>query len=139
MSNLPGANPSAGFPAMSSEPEVVRDVSQPLYQARNWIKFFGIMLIISGIPSALALVGIIPIWQGVLLMQAASSLETASNTGQKYAFLSAQNNLKTFFVMNGIMALLGILFTLFILCVSIVLPIIFGVSLLPLLDATRYY
>ena len=48
----------------SSESEFVRRASMPLYSARGWMKFVGIIMIIGGIPSAIGLVGIIPIWQG---------------------------------------------------------------------------
>lgn len=138
MSNVPGILPVA-VPVSSAEADVVRDVSQPLSQARGWMKFYGIMLIISGIPSALALVGIIPIWQGVLLMQAASSLETSANTGQKYAFLSAQNNLKTFFVMNGVLMLVGLVIAVLSICAAIVIQVVMGISLLSIFNSSRSY
>jgi len=138
MSNVPGILPVA-VSVSGTEAEIIRDVSQPLHQARGWMKFYGIMLIISGIPSALALVGIIPIWQGVLLMQAASSLETSGNTGQKFAFLSAQNNLKTFFVMNGVLMLVGMVVALLGACLVIVLQLTLGISLLSIFNSSRSY
>jgi len=104
----------------SSESDLVREVSMPLYKARGWLKFVGIMMILGGIPSALALVGIIPIWQGVLLLQAASSFETAANTGQRYAFDSAMGNIKTFFVINGVLIIVGIAIAVIIGCIYLV-------------------
>ncbi|MFN2216891.1 MAG: DUF5362 family protein [Anaerolineales bacterium] len=105
----------------NSESEIIRESSMPLFKARGWMKFVGIMMILGGIPSAIGLVGIIPIWQGVLLLQAASSIETAANTGQRYAFDSAMNNIKTFFVINGVLILVGIAIGLAIACLYLVL------------------
>ena len=43
----------------------------PLYEARGWMKFLGIVMVIAGIFTAITIVGIIiawlPIWLGVLL------------------------------------------------------------------------
>ena len=119
MTNLPGDNPIT--PSMNdSDSEFVRQASMPLFSARGWLKFVGIMMILGGIPSALALVGIIPIWQGVLLLQAASSIETAANTGQQYAFDSAMGNIKTFFVINGVLIIIGIFIAVIDTCIYLV-------------------
>lgn len=119
MTNLPGDNPLT--PTMNgSDSDFVRQASMPLFSARGWLKFVGVMMILGGIPSALALVGIIPIWQGVLLLQAASSIETAANTGQRYAFDSAMGNIKTFFVINGVLIIIGIAIALIVSCIYVV-------------------
>lgn len=126
MSTNPGSFPPNVIINNQSESDFVREAALPLYKSRGWLRFVGIMMILGGIPSALALVGIIPIWQGVLLMQAASSIETAANTGQRYAFDSAMNNIKTFFVVNGVLMLVGIAIGLLMAC----LWIIFGATML---------
>jgi hypothetical protein len=131
MSSNPGSIPPNVIINNNSENDLVREAALPLYQARGWLKFVGIMMILGGIPSALALVGIIPIWQGVLLMQAASSIETAANTGQRYAFNSAMNNIKTFFIVNGVLILVGLVFGLLMAC----LWIIFGATMLTTLTS----
>lgn len=131
MSGNPGSIPPNVIINNNSENDLVREAALPLYQARGWLKFVGIMMILGGIPSALALVGIIPIWQGVLLMQAASSIETAANTGQRYAFNSAMNNIKTFFIVNGVLILVGLVFGLLMAC----LWIIFGATMLTTLTS----
>jgi hypothetical protein len=135
MSSNPGSFPSNVIINNSSENEFVREAALPLYQARGWLKFVGIMMILGGIPSALALVGIIPIWQGVLLMQAASSIETAANTGQRYAFNSAMSNIKTFFIVNGILMLVGIVVGLLMAC----LWIFFGAAMLTTIGSQLNY
>jgi len=137
MSINPGTFPSNVIINNNSENEFVREAALPLYQARGWLKFVGIMMILGGIPSALALVGIIPIWQGVLLMQAASSIETAANTGQNYAFNSAMSNIKTFFIINGILILIGLIAGLLMACIMIVLPLV-GISLFSFQDLLNY-
>ena len=137
MSSNPGSFPSNVIINSNSESDFVREAALPLYQSRGWLKFVGIMMILGGIPSALALVGIIPIWQGVLLMQAASSIETAANTGQRYAFNSAMSNIKTFFVVNGILMLVGIIMGLLMACVMIVLPLV-GISFFSFQDLLNY-
>jgi hypothetical protein len=138
MANFVGGVLPVAVSSHDEEARLVREASLPLYQARGWLKFVGIMLILGGIPSIFVLVGIIPIWQGILLMQAASSLETASNTGQAFALHSALNNIKTFFVVNGVFIIIGMIFALIMICLSIVLPLV-GISLIPFLDATNYY
>ncbi len=137
MSSNPGVFPSNVIINNNSENEFVREAALPLYQARGWLKFVGIMMILGGIPSALGLVGIIPIWQGVLLMQAASSIETAANTGQRYAFNSAMSNIKTFFVINGVLILIGIIVGLLMACLMVVLPLI-GISMFSFQDLFNY-
>jgi len=137
MSSNLGTFPPNGFINNQSESDFVREAALPLYQSRGWLKFVGIMMILGGIPSALALVGIIPIWQGVLLMQAASSIETAVNTGQRYAFNSAMGNIKTFFVINGVLILIGIIVGLLMACLMIVLPLV-GISMFSFQDLLNY-
>lgn len=137
MSSNPGSFPSNVIINNNSESDVVREAAMPLYQSRGWLKFVGVMMILGGIPSALALVGIIPIWQGVLLMQAASSIETAANTGQKYALNSAMGNIKTFFVVNGILLLIGIIVGVLTACLMVVLPLV-GISMFSFSDLFNY-
>jgi hypothetical protein len=137
MSSNPGSFPPNVIINNNSESDFVREAALPLYQSRGWLKFVGIMMILGGIPSALALVGIIPIWQGVLLMQAASSIETAANTGQRYAFNSAMSNIKTFFVVNGVLMLIGIIIGLLTACLMIVLPLV-GISMFSFQDLLNY-
>jgi hypothetical protein len=64
---------------------MVRELSNPIYQARGWLKFLGVLSIIGGIVQALSIVGIIiawlPIWMGVLMFQAGSSIDAAGQGG----------------------------------------------------------
>ena len=99
------------------ERQNVQQLSMPIYQTRGWLKFLGVLSIISGVASALSIVGILfawlPIWMGVLMFQAGSSIESASQLGDK-----------------GVLALVGIVFALIMLCITFVLPLI-GLTLIP--------
>ena len=72
----PYAVPPAPTP---QEQHMVQELSMPIFQARGWLKFLGVLSIISGVGTALSIVGIIfawlPIWMGVLMFQAGSSIE----------------------------------------------------------------
>jgi hypothetical protein len=96
----------------NEQANLIKEVSIPLYQARGWMKLLGILNIIGGVLAALSIVGIIiawlPIWMGVILYQAGSSSEQAYFNGDKYSMAKSLNQLKLYFTINGIMALLGI-------------------------------
>ena len=128
---IPYSIPSA--PAQQ-ESLTVRQLSMPIYEARGWLKFLGILSIISGVGSALSIVGIIfawlPIWMGVLMLQAGSSIESAGQLGDKFSFLRSLGSLKTYFVLQGVLALVGIVFMLVMVCITFVLPLL-GMSLIP--------
>jgi len=91
------------------EQDVIRELSVPIYQSRGWIKLLGVMMIIQGIITGLTIVGVLicwlPIWLGVLLFQAAGSVEAAQMTGNKSNLIQALGKLKTYFVINGVLML----------------------------------
>jgi len=113
---------------------VVQELSMPIYQARGWLKFLGILSIISGIGSALSIVGILfawlPIWMGVLMFQAGSSIDSAGQFGDRFAFLRSMGSLKTYFMLQGVLTLIGILFAVSMLCILFILPLL-GFTLIP--------
>jgi hypothetical protein len=116
------------------DPHMIQELSSPIYQARGWLKFLGVLSIIGGIFQALSIVGIIvawlPIWMGVLMFQAGSSIDAAGQLGDKFAFLSSMGSIKTYFVLQGIMTLIGIIIALGMVCLLVVLPLL-GVTLIP--------
>jgi hypothetical protein len=112
------------------ESQIVQQLSSPLYQARGWLKFLGVMTIIGGIPSVFALVGILQIWIGILLFQAGSSIESAGQFGDKFAFLRSMGGLKTYFMIQGVLTLIGILVALTALCIMFILPLL-GLTIVP--------
>jgi hypothetical protein len=92
----------------------VSDLALPLSMGRGWMKFVGIMSIIQGVFIALSIVGILvawlPIWLGVLIMQAADAIERAQRSGDALAMKEAMGKLKTYFVIQGVLYLVGIVF-----------------------------
>ena len=89
---------------------LVRELSYPLYKGKSWLKFYGIITIITGVLAALSIVGILyawlPVWLGVLVNGAANKVEMAYHTGNKQALIEAQQKLNTFFVINSVIMLI---------------------------------
>jgi hypothetical protein len=97
--------------------------------ARNmsgWVKFLGIMNIIGGGISALTIVGIVfawlPIWLGVVLVQAANRAGNASLTNNPKELVHMLDRLRLYFVIEGVLVLI-------VLAVVIISLLIFGVSI----------
>jgi len=99
----------------------VRDLSFPLFQAKGWMRFLGVMSIIEGIADALSLIGIVvawlPIWMGVLLFQAANEIEEGRQGGGANSVRNAHAKLKTYFVLRGITILVEV--ALFVLALTL--------------------
>src|SRR5450759_800780 len=116
------------------DPHMVQELSVPIYQARGWLKFLGVLFIIGGIGQVLTIVGILfawlPIWMGWLMFQAGSSINAAGQFGDKFAFLRSLGNLKTYFVLQGVLVLIGIILAAIMLCITFVLPLL-GLTLIP--------
>lgn len=98
---------------MNEQTGVVRELSLPLYQCKGWIKFVGVMSIIGGAIQALTIIGIIiawlPIWIGILLFQSANAIEQAHQGGNRDAMTQSLSKLKTYFIITGVMTLIGII------------------------------
>lgn len=101
---------------------LVKELSIPLSKAKGWMQLLGVLLIIYGVLVALTVVGIIicwlPIWMGVLLFKSASAAEVAANAGDKRELHTALEKIKTYFTIQGILALIGIIFTIITFAVS---------------------
>ncbi|HEX7813560.1 DUF5362 domain-containing protein [Dyella sp.] len=91
----------------------VAELAQPLASGKGWMKFVGVMFIIQGALTALTLVGIViawlPIWIGVLLMQSSNAIERAQLSGDAAALKESLARLKTYFVIQGVLYLVGII------------------------------
>lgn len=98
----------------ANQGDLIREISYPLYNCRGWLKFLGVMSIISGIIQVFTIIGIIfawlPIWIGVLLFQAASAVERAYETGDSNEINVSLSKLKTYFMIMGVISLLGVIF-----------------------------
>jgi len=113
---------------------MIQELSAPIYQARGWLKFLGVLSIIGGVGQVLSVVGILvawlPIWMGVLMFQAGSSIDSAAQFGDRFAFLRSLGSLKTYFVLQGVLTLIGIFLALTMVCIMFVLPLL-GLTLIP--------
>ena len=87
-----------------------RSVSIPLYQAKGWMKLIGVVLLVVGIIYAITIIGLIvawlPIWLGVLLIQASNRINDAYLTDQEPSLWDALWKLKTFFKIFGVTTLI---------------------------------
>ncbi len=103
------------YESEKNQENLIRELSYPLFNGKSWMKFYGIVTIIAGVISALSLVGIlyawVPIWLGILVNGAANKVEMAYHTGNKQAFIEAQQKLNTFFVINSIIILITVVLT----------------------------
>jgi len=120
--------PAQPYPVQAPETQIIRAISSPLADGAGWMKFLGVLSILAGASQMLSLVGILwgwlPLWMGILLYQAAGEAETARLSGDQYALASALGKVKTYFMINGILTLLGMLFACIMMCVMLVLPML---------------
>ena len=94
---------------------VVKELSAPLFQCKGWMKLVGVMSILGGALYAISIIGIIiawlPIWMGVLLFQSANAIELAYLSGDRNAMTRSLAKLKTYFIIMGVLTLIGIAIT----------------------------
>lgn len=99
----------------SDNSKLLKDLAAPLFRAKRWIKLFGWMMIGNGILTIFSGWGILicwlPIWMGILLLKAGKAMDLAGRNGDRNQFILAQEKLKTFFTVNGILLLVGIVLT----------------------------
>jgi len=107
----------------NQEETLVKEISNPLFANKGWIKFLGILMIIYGGFVALSIVGIViawlPIWLGVLLNKVANKIGMAQYSGNKSDLLEAQKNLATYFTIYGVLALIGIAFAVLFIVIAV--------------------
>ena len=100
-------------PSGPSDPAtLVRDLSLPLYRARDWLRLMGVLMMIAGAVYALSLVGIViawlPIWMGVLLFRTAGAVEQAHQSGNPRAMIECQDKLRTYFTVQAVLAIVSV-------------------------------
>ncbi len=101
-----------------------RELIEPLVRGKFWMQLIGVMLIISGVLTALSIIGIIvawiPIWAGVVLMQAASATQRAYDSGDTLELKYALGRLRVYFTIFGVLLLIYLILML--------LGMIFGIG-----------
>ena len=102
----------------------VRELIEPVYRGKFWMQLIGVMLILSGVLTALSIIGIIvawiPIWAGVVLMQAAGASQRAFESADPEAIKYALGRLRIYFTIFGVLLLIYL--------ILMVLGMIFGIG-----------
>ena len=100
-------------PSAPSDSIPVRQAARPLYESKTWMKLLGAVSIVSGALSVITIIGIVfawlPIWLGILLWQSGKAVESAHEIGDAASFLESQSKLRTYFLIAGIVSLVGII------------------------------
>ncbi len=126
--------------AGSPNPTPARDHARGL---AGWLKFFGIVSIIGGAVNALTIVGIVwawlPIWLGILLVQAGSRASDYAARGDDAALEGLLGRLKTYYLINGIAVLVTVAFGLLALIALVVLTLVGLVSLPAIMESLRSF
>ena len=109
--------------------DIVKELQDSALRMTGWLKFVGIVTIISGALAALSVIGIIfawiPIWLGILLMQAAARAENARLSENPQELVQMFDKLRLYFLINGVMIILGLAFTLIVLLsLGTIMPIL---------------
>lgn len=96
---------------MEDQSQIIKNVAEPLSQARFWMKLMAVMLMLSALGAVITIWGIVfawlPVWLGVLLWQAANSAEDAQRTGRAAMLAQSLNKMKIFFMIYGIITILA--------------------------------
>ncbi len=93
----------------------LRRLEYAVMNMKGWLKFLGIVNIAGGALYALTLVGLLiawlPIWIGVLLVQAANRADRYLALRDPDAFVEMMEKLRTFWALLGILTLIGLIAT----------------------------
>ena len=113
---------------MELSEQVFGTIVEEAQKSKGWLKFIGIMMIIGGALEALSIVGIVvawlPIWAGVILIQAANAAESFALNSDTSKLVELASKLRLYFTIQGIFIIVNIAFVI----LSIILYLILGVS-----------
>lgn len=88
----------------------IKELIEPLYRGKFWMQLIGVMLIITGVLTALSIIGIIiawiSIWAGVVLMQAAGAAQRAYDSAEPLEVKHALGRLRVYFTIFGVLLLI---------------------------------
>ncbi len=96
---------------LSDYPEIsqIKRLSEPLYRVKGWMKFAGVLSIITGALQALSIWGIViawlPIWMGAVLYSASNHIQKAYETEQEQDMVTSLGKLGKYFKIFGIFTL----------------------------------
>ncbi len=84
----------------------LKKIAEPLYRARGWMKFLGVLEILTGVVMALSIFGLVyawlPVWLGVLMLQAAGKANLAYVEEDEAQLIAALGKIKLFFDLKGV-------------------------------------
>jgi len=113
------------------------DIYESASKGNGWLKFFGVVNIIAGALQALTIVGIVvawlPIWIGVVAMQASSFAERAAINKSEADLIQYHNKIRVLFQLIGILIIIGIVLGI----ISVIVAIIFSVFFASFLSEFR--
>ncbi len=116
----------------TAQSSAVKRLIEPLYQAKGWIKFAGIMSIISGALSVLSIGGIIvawlPIWMGIVLMSSSKFIEKAYINDQERDMLTSLDKLRLYFKIFGIVLIVMLVIGIIGVIAAITIPAYIGMQ-----------
>ena len=102
-------------PGPTPSEELVKRLCETAVSSSSWMKFLGVLLIINGVMVACTGFGLLicwlPIWLGVILFRAAGDAEIASK-GAAVKLVDFLEKLNRFFLIEGILALIGLVISL---------------------------
>ena len=102
---------------------ILSQIQQVSNGMTGWLKFLGIVNIVSGALSVLSLWGILiawlPSWLGVLLLQAANRITNARFANNQGELVQMMDKLRLYFVIQGILIIVSVV-------LGIIAIIIFG-------------
>jgi len=102
---------------------ILSQIQQVSNGMTGWLKFLGIVNIVSGALTVLSLWGIIiawlPIWLGVLLLQAANRITNARFANNQGELVQMMDKLRLYFLIQGVLIIVSTI-------LAIIAIIIFG-------------
>ncbi|GAB4338353.1 MAG: hypothetical protein Kow0037_22270 [Calditrichia bacterium] len=105
-----GEQPAAAHP----DSQILTQIESIGLNMKGWLKFLGILNIVMGAFQALSIVGIIiawvPIWMGVLLLQAGNKASQAKMLNNRRQLILMMDKLRLYFIIQGVIFLVMIVF-----------------------------
>jgi hypothetical protein len=117
ISSVPTPTAAAPTAAAAAGVPIVKRLAEPLYQVRGWMKFLGVLLIITGVIQALTIVGLMWLWMGLLLNSAANAVREAYEKDREAPLALAQQKLRTLIKVMGIYSVITMVVTFILLIV----------------------
>lgn len=92
--------------AHSNDPDslVLPQLQSTAQEMSTWLKILGIAYIVIGVPTALALVGLLYIWLGWMLYKAGEAAQRATGPD----LVTMMDKFKTYFLVMAILTILGV-------------------------------